>query len=173
LVCFELFVRPAIQKLSGLAPTGLARGSAVLTKDHPQRGERATYWPARFQGEVPLDHFSDVLPMPLNSIIGFAEVLENADALTEKQRKYAGNIRRSGTTLLDMINDILTLAKTNAANKPPEGRYEGGPCSIVTPLPWKGSGDLATLAGANCLAFFPAGERLFKAGESVEVLHLP
>jgi molybdopterin molybdotransferase len=95
LVCFELFVRPAIQKLSGFEPTGLPRSTAVLTKDHQQRGERPTYWPA-------------------------------------------------------------------AAS---DGK--------VTPLPWKGSGDLATLAGANCLACFPAGDRLFRAGETIEVLHLP
>jgi molybdopterin molybdotransferase len=173
LVCFELFVRPAIQKLSGLEPTGLARSTAVLTKDHQQRGERPTYWPARFLGEVDVCNFSHELRTPLNSIIGFGEVLENAATLTEKQRQYAGSIRRSGGNLLDMINDILALAKTNALNKPPEDSYEGGPCSIVTPLPWKGSGDLATLAGANCLAYFPAGDRLFKAGETVEVLHLP
>jgi molybdopterin molybdotransferase len=99
LVCFELFVRPAIQKLSGLAPTGLPRGTAELTKDHPQRGERPTYWPS-------------------------------------------------------VVRD--------AGGKPE-----------VSPLPWKGSGDLATLAGANCLACFPPGERVFKAGEMIGVMHLP
>ena len=40
----------------------------------------------------------------------------------------------------------------------------------VKPLVWKGSGDLRTLADANCLALFPAGERMFHAGEEVEVL---
>jgi len=40
----------------------------------------------------------------------------------------------------------------------------------VKPLPWKGSGDLRTLADANCLAFFPAGERMYRASEEVEVL---
>jgi molybdopterin molybdotransferase len=46
LVCFELFVRPAIEKLSGRQPRGLRQVAAALTKDHQQRGERATYWPA-------------------------------------------------------------------------------------------------------------------------------
>ncbi len=94
LVCFELFVRPAIQKLRGLPPTGLRRATAKLTCDHQQRGERPTYWPS----------------------------------------------------LLDS---------------------EG-----VTPLSWKGSGDLRTLTEANCLAVFPAGERMFRAGEEVSVLLL-
>jgi molybdopterin molybdotransferase len=46
LVCFELFVRPAIQKLRGLALSGLRRTSARLTCEHQQRGERPTYWPS-------------------------------------------------------------------------------------------------------------------------------
>jgi molybdopterin molybdotransferase len=43
----------------------------------------------------------------------------------------------------------------------------------VTPLPWQGSGDLRTLTDANCLAHFPAGDRIFQAGNEVEVLDLP
>jgi len=42
----------------------------------------------------------------------------------------------------------------------------------VTPLAWQGSGDLRTLTDANCLAFFPAGDRLFRAGDGVDVLVL-
>jgi molybdopterin molybdotransferase len=92
LVCFELFVRPAIQKMRGLEPTGLARRKARLAFDHQQRGDRPTYWPA---------------------------------AICEDE---------------------------------------------VKPLAWKGSGDLRTLADANCLAFFVAGERRYRAGEEVELL---
>src|SRR4029078_2392784 len=43
LVCFELFVRPAIQKLRGLPPIGLRRTAARLTCDHQQSGGRAAY----------------------------------------------------------------------------------------------------------------------------------
>jgi molybdopterin molybdotransferase len=46
LVCFELFVRPTIEKLSGRQPKGLPRVTATLTREHKQRGERPTYWPA-------------------------------------------------------------------------------------------------------------------------------
>ena len=46
LVCFELFVRPAIEKLSGREPKGLPRVTAKLTQEHKQRGDRPTYWPA-------------------------------------------------------------------------------------------------------------------------------
>ncbi len=54
---------------------------------------------------------SHELRTPLNSIIGFSEVLSGSDRLTEKQRRYAANIQKSGKILLGMINDILDLAK--------------------------------------------------------------
>lgn len=99
LVCFELFVRPALAKLSGREPKGLPRTMASLTHEHRQRGERPTYWPASLSDQ-------------------------------------------SGTRM-------------------------------VRPLPWQGSGDLRTLADANCLAHFPAGDREFREGEEIEVLVLP
>ena len=46
LVCFELFVRPAIRALMALPP-GPQFVKAALTRDFPYRTERATYHPAR------------------------------------------------------------------------------------------------------------------------------
>ncbi|MEO1991781.1 MAG: HAMP domain-containing sensor histidine kinase, partial [Pirellulales bacterium] len=57
---------------------------------------------------------SHELRTPLNSIIGFSDVLESIQSLDEKQRRYVSNIRTSGRMLLDMINDILDLAKIEA-----------------------------------------------------------
>ncbi len=54
---------------------------------------------------------SHELRTPLNSILGFSEVLESINSLDEKQKRYVQNIQKSGRTLLDMINDILDLAK--------------------------------------------------------------
>jgi two-component system, NarL family, sensor histidine kinase BarA len=54
---------------------------------------------------------SHELRTPLNSIIGFSDVLSSIKALDEKQRRYVQNIQKSGRMLLDMINDILDLAK--------------------------------------------------------------
>jgi molybdopterin molybdotransferase len=48
-VCFELFVRPAVRRLRGLAVDGAAMVSAVLTEDFPYRTDRPTYHPARLE----------------------------------------------------------------------------------------------------------------------------
>src|SRR5205814_170159 len=58
-----------------------------------------------------LSTMSHELRTPLNSIIGFSEVLLNAENLTEKQHRYAANIMSGGQQLLALINDVLDLAK--------------------------------------------------------------
>jgi molybdopterin molybdotransferase len=40
---------------------------------------------------------------------------------------------------------------------------------VVRTLPWKGSADLQTLAKAHCLICFPAGDRDFLEGDTVEI----
>ncbi len=54
---------------------------------------------------------SHELRTPLNSILGFSEVLGSIDSLQDKQKRYVQNIQTSGRMLLEMINDILDLAK--------------------------------------------------------------
>ncbi|NLE39234.1 MAG: HAMP domain-containing histidine kinase [Pirellulaceae bacterium] len=68
---------------------------------------------------------SHELRTPLNSILGFSDVLVAIDSLNDKQRRYVQNIQKSGRTLLEMINDILDLAKMES------GRFEIRPGSFA------------------------------------------
>ena len=63
-----------------------------------------------------LANMSHELRTPLNAILGFSEMLERgtAGALQERQQEYVGYIRQSGSHLLDIINEILDLAKIDA-----------------------------------------------------------
>ena len=61
-----------------------------------------------------LANMSHELRTPLNSIIGFSDLLMNPDLPIEKRKKFAKNIEKSGRSLLEMINDILDLAKMEA-----------------------------------------------------------
>ncbi|MBA7697317.1 Non-motile and phage-resistance protein [subsurface metagenome] len=69
----------------------------------------------KIKGEF-LANVSHEFRTPLNAILGFAEILrEKPEVLKEKKgRRYAENIITSGNTLLNMINDLLSLAKTEA-----------------------------------------------------------
>lgn len=49
MVCFELFVRPALRRLAGHADAGPRVVRAVLVEDFPYRTDRPTYHPARLE----------------------------------------------------------------------------------------------------------------------------
>ena len=49
MVCFELFVRPALRRLMGFSLAELTRVKARLTQPHTTKGERPTYQPARLE----------------------------------------------------------------------------------------------------------------------------
>ena len=98
LVCFELFVRPALASMSGRAPGDATFRAAELASEFVHRGDRPTYHPTR----------------------------------------------------LSVVDDRL----------------------IATPLTWRGSADLATMAAADALIRFAPGERTYQEGEEVEVMPL-
>jgi len=63
-----------------------------------------------------LSAMSHELRTPLNSILGFAQLLENSqkNPLVEKQARHVGQIRRSGQHLLELINEVLDLARVES-----------------------------------------------------------
>lgn len=93
----------------------------------------------RLKGDF-LATMSHELRTPLNSIIGFSDVLGSIQSLDDKQRRYVDNIRSSGRMLLEMINDILDLAKIEAGKmevRPAVFAVEpvvSAQCDMVRPL---------------------------------------
>jgi signal transduction histidine kinase len=102
---------------------------------------------------------SHELRTPLNSIIGFSDVLGSIESLDDKQRRYVQNIRSSGRMLLEMINDILDLAKIEA------GKME------VRAVPF----DVEAVVSAQCDMVRPLAEKkeidvAFEVGPGLEVV---
>ncbi|MEQ8602643.1 MAG: PAS domain-containing sensor histidine kinase [Marivibrio sp.] len=69
-----------------------------------------------------LAHMSHELRTPLNAILGFSDLLrEAADSLpVDKVAAYADDIHRSGSYLLDLINDVLDLSRIESGAFPLE-----------------------------------------------------
>ncbi|OEJ63804.1 sensor histidine kinase [Magnetovibrio blakemorei] len=64
-----------------------------------------------------LANMSHELRTPLNAIIGFSEMMTEemfGPVQNEKYLEYAGDITRSGSFLLEIINDILDVSKIEA-----------------------------------------------------------
>ncbi len=62
-----------------------------------------------------LANMSHEFRTPLNAILGFAELIREKPATDiDKTRRWAENIMSSGRSLLNMINDLLDLAKAEA-----------------------------------------------------------
>ncbi|MEH2159084.1 ATP-binding protein [Nostoc sp.] len=61
-----------------------------------------------------LANMSHELRTPLNGILGYAQILQNSEPLTERAKKGVDIIYQCGNHLLNLINDVLDLAKIEA-----------------------------------------------------------
>jgi PAS domain S-box-containing protein len=104
-------------------PAGRLSGVVAVYSDIAERRRAAANQRAREAAEAAnrtksqfLANMSHELRTPLNAIIGFSELLEDQayGDLNERQHKYVTNILSSGRHLLQLVNDILDLAKVEA-----------------------------------------------------------
>ena len=92
-----------------------------MTLEVRQRSEQLELQNRRFQEASRLKseflaNMSHELRTPLNAIIGFAELLHDGqvDPATPQHQEFLGDILASGRHLLQLINDVLDLAKVEA-----------------------------------------------------------
>jgi len=124
----EMWLRWAVQPWQG--PHGEVGGIMILTENITERKHAARIHVdnIRLEAEIGrvaeasrlksefLANMSHELRTPLNGIIGFTELLadERPGPLNRKQKEYLGDVLNSARHLLELINDVLDLAKVEA-----------------------------------------------------------
>ena len=135
-LAFNRMLRGLIDSQEELRKTNAALDGKV---DELAQANLNLYEMNRLKGDF-LATMSHELRTPLNSIIGFSDVLSSIESLDPKQKRYVENIRSSGRMLLEMINDILDLAKIEAGKmevRPTVFAVESvvsAQCDMVRPL---------------------------------------
>ena len=74
-----------------------------------EEAERASRVKSEF-----LSRMSHELRTPLNAILGFSQLLEIDDSISESNKNFIGRISGAGKHLLDLINEVLDLARLDA-----------------------------------------------------------
>ncbi len=135
----------------GLSPMVADEGtlvfSAIRDITERKRMEQRTREANRLKSEF-LANMSHELRTPLNAIIGFAELMHRGKVgpVSSEHREYLGDILTSSKHLLQLVNDVLDLAKVEA------GKMEFRPEKV----------DLTILVGEvrDILRGLAAGKRL-------------
>jgi signal transduction histidine kinase len=116
-----------------LAAERQSRETAVALRKAREAAEAANEAKTRF-----LTNMSHELRTPLNGILGFAGLLHDSP-LSHPQREYVETIQQSGEGLLDIISDLLDLARVTSGRMELENvavelqKVMTGVCDLVTP----------------------------------------
>jgi signal transduction histidine kinase/DNA-binding response OmpR family regulator len=104
-----------IHWLTGLIAIGLAQASVVINEHYRRTIDRARM--AAIEASEAKSGFlasmSHEIRTPMNAIVGLAEVLGETP-LTTEQRRYVNTMFVNGRSLLELINNILDLAKVES-----------------------------------------------------------
>lgn len=137
-----------INKSLDLKLTDLARSNVMLVEANQLKSEF-------------LANISHELRTPLNSILGFAEVIEELEQRAPrsdeqvKRLRYLQNILDSGRNLLQLINDLLDLARIEAGRVEVQAELANiaeaceGLTTLIRPLADKKGIDLQVHVGAS------------------------
>jgi signal transduction histidine kinase/CheY-like chemotaxis protein len=93
--------------ISGIAEA--MRRAQARAKQEKEKAEAANLAKSKF-----LASMSHELRTPLNAILGFSSLMRNDAGLSAEQHKTLDIINRSGEHLLNLINDVLDMAKVEA-----------------------------------------------------------
>ena len=96
----------ALQQADLLAQTQQQSADLAKARDAAEAANRAK---TQF-----LAHMSHELRTPLNSILGFTQLLGQAGALSPEHQDYLQIVHSSGQHLLELINNVLELARLEA-----------------------------------------------------------
>jgi protein-histidine pros-kinase len=106
---------PAIQVIARDITERKAQEELRRQNEKLQEQAQVAQEASRLKSEF-LSNMSHELRTPLNAVIGFSEFLvdEKAGPVNERQREYLNDVLQSGRHLLQLINDVLDLAKVEA-----------------------------------------------------------
>ncbi|WP_036482218.1 GAF domain-containing hybrid sensor histidine kinase/response regulator [Myxosarcina sp. GI1] len=96
----------AVQQAELLAHTQKQARELRVAKNEAERANRT-------KSEF-LANMSHELRTPLNAILGYAQLIQRSDELSEKHQKYIDIIDCNGEHLLSLINDVLEMSKIEA-----------------------------------------------------------